>query len=493
MIRLRRTTLPACCLSLLLLTATTFADILKDQVVTYADFNYVNSVSSSFKHVYFATTEGITRYNKITRRWETPLTGGEGLGSEQVVRVLVDEFDTRLYAETPTGLFEYDSLFDRWSPLTELPTVDNSSVHVNPPATMFSPPGFHYPGDGRLIDPEGRYFAITDVIDDGEGNLWLGTLGYGAAAAAVNSRMIEPLPYGMIQNHVTTIYRFDGRLWMGGAAIDVSRTGVTAFDPLDNSFSYVEPDLFNEFPVVDVNCLAVNDKILYLGTTEGLLYFDRALGRVTREFSTHNGLPHYNVYCLELVGDSLFVGTEEGLAVATPSGDSADYVLPSRFSLLSVYDLLRVDSLLWVTTSEGVYRLHLGTGRWQQFVDPNNFLIGDVYAVAAWRQGTVFAARDGVVWANGRTGDIELLMQTDRSTSPVVALAMNDRIVAAASDDGFTLIYYTEKKPRQRRFTTLDGLPSNYLYALLLDGDYLWIGSDEGLTRFWWNNPSRVD
>jgi len=47
--------------------------------------------------------------------------------------------------------------------------------------------------------------------------------------------------------------------------------------------------------------------------------------------------------------------------------------------------------------------------------------------------------------------------------------------------------------PLEREFTTQDGLPSNEVYELLLDGDYLWIGSDRGLTRFLWNDPDRID
>jgi len=485
--------LRACLIGLVLLTSGASAGILKDQVVTYADFSYINSISSSFEHVYFATTNGITRYNKMTQRWEDPLTGGEGLGSEQVLKVLVDEFDQHLYAETATGYYEYDSLFDRWSPLVEAPKVNNVESHIKPPATMFSPPGFNYPGDGQLIDPEGRSFGITDVLDDGAGNLWFGTWGDGAATASGTSRVLEPLPYGLIQNEVNTVVKFDGQLWLGGAALDFSRTGVTIFDAADNSFSYIEPDLFNDLPSADITCLDVNERFVYLGTTEGLLYLDRAQERVTRRFSTNNGLPNANIYSLALIGDSLFVGTEEGLAVATSSGDSAEYVLPSRFNQLSVYDLLYHDSLLWVATSEGVFRLLLNSGRWQQFVDPDNYLSGDVFAVAAFKDQIVFAARDGVVWANGSTGDIELLMQSDRTASPVLALAINDKIVTAASDNGFTLIHYSEKHHITRRFTTLDGLPSNNIYDLLIDGDYVWVASVEGLTRFWWNNPSRVD
>ena len=73
------------------------------------------------------------------------------------------------------------------------------------------------------------------------------------------------------------------------------------------------------------------------------------------------------------------------------------------------------------------------------------------------------------------------------------ALAVNDRIAAISSDNGMTFIFHDLDKPYQKEFTRFDGLPSPYVYSLRMDGDYLWVGTDEGLTRFLWNNPDRVD
>jgi hypothetical protein len=42
-------------------------------------------------------------------------------------------------------------------------------------------------------------------------------------------------------------------------------------------------------------------------------------------------------------------------------------------------------------------------------------------------------------------------------------------------------------------FTTEDGLLDNFCYRLLLDGDYIWIATASGITRFYWNNPDRID
>jgi ligand-binding sensor domain-containing protein len=46
-----------------------------------------------------------------------------------------------------------------------------------------------------------------------------------------------------------------------------------------------------------------------------------------------------------------------------------------------------------------------------------------------------------------------------------------------------------KKRTRTYRLTTDDGLASNYVLSLRFDGDYLWIGTEKGLTRFFWNDP----
>ena len=41
--------------------------------------------------------------------------------------------------------------------------------------------------------------------------------------------------------------------------------------------------------------------------------------------------------------------------------------------------------------------------------------------------------------------------------------------------------------------STQGSTPYAHVVGLANDGDYLWVGSDKGLTRFLWNNPQRVD
>jgi len=49
------------------------------------------------------------------------------------------------------------------------------------------------------------------------------------------------------------------------------------------------------------------------------------------------------------------------------------------------------------------------------------------------------------------------------------------------------------KTGRKRVFDERDGLLSIKITTIVPEGDYLWLGSDQGLTRFKWVNPDRVD
>ncbi|RKX25516.1 MAG: hypothetical protein DRP47_09700 [Candidatus Zixiibacteriota bacterium] len=470
------------------------AHFIRGQAVTFADFSHIRQVAASSSHVYFLTTQGITRYSKENRTWEEPLTGTDGINHEDIQHIWVDIFDNKLYAETSMGLHEYDLLFESWFPVTEVPELNSPSRHISPPSIMYPPAGFNYDGGtGHFIDFWGRYFQFIDVLDDGSGDLWIGTWGYGALAAGSASHYLELLPYGLLQNRVNTIYDDDGILWVSGAiADDDFRTGLTTFDPDKGEFSYIESGITPDFPAVDVNCLTGNDDNIYIGTPFGLLILDRQTRQISRQITTRDGFYNENVLSVLVTGDTLFAGTAEGLAMITLTVDSTRVVRPTQFADAIVYDLEKVGATIWIASSAGAYRLKLGSGKLQRFLDPDMVLFGDVYDIEQFEQYLWFLSDEGLVMLNTETAESQSYNKITNRLTPN-ALAVNDTIAVVASDKGLTILFHANKKPYTRDFTTADGLPSNFIYTVLMDGDYLWLGSDKGLTRFLWNNPERID
>ena len=70
-------------------------------------------------------------------------------------------------------------------------------------------------------------------------------------------------------------------------------------------------------------------------------------------------------------------------------------------------------------------------------------------------------------------------------------MVVDDSAAWAATDHG--VLKYDKSRNLWRQFTVEDGLPSDFVNWILLDGDYIWLGTHEGLTRFYWNTPYRID
>ncbi len=484
-------TLVRCVIAGLLLAAAATAEQLPGQAITWADFNYVRSVTSSVNKVYFATTNGIIRYNKLERRWELPLTGADGLNGESIQRIWVERFDDRLYVQTTVSYYEYDLTFDRWYPITELPQIDNPISRVPAPEDLMPPIGGTYLGNGQLTDPGGGTYSIREIIDDNSGDLWIGTWGYGPAKANSSSRLMELLPYGLLSDNVYTLVKVDSLLWMSGLAANSPRTGITMFDPPNNSFSYMESGQTLNFPSADITALAVSDVKVYAGTTDGLYILDRQTQHVLRHLYGRRELVDDEILSLKIVGDSLFVGTGGGLNVIRMDKDSIGQVYPSVFFNHAIYDLEYENGHVWIGSSIGAYRLTLGSGEMSRFQAPTGFLFSNVYDITSAGTQLWMGSDGGLLSVDVTTG----AMQTYRSIwsrNVRRPIAANERIAAISTERGVT-IFFLDKQDHSREFSTDDGLPSSTVYTLLLDGDYLWIGSDHGLTRFWWNNPNRID
>ena len=473
------------------LSNVTASDI-RGQAVTYANFSYVSRIATSTSHVYFVTSQGIIRYDKMTDEWEEPLTGSIGLDQRDIIDIWVDIFDERLYVRTRNGLWSYDDLFERWYPQDKLPNFESITRHVKAPPNMFAPPTFTYDAEGVLIDNHGRLYEFTDVVDDGSGMLWIGTWGDGPAKANSASNVIEPLTFGLIQNQTNTI-AFDGpNVVASGAAYGQYRTGITSFDPESHEFEQIESGVNTGFPRVDVNALAADSEYLYVGTDDGLYFYNKRSGQVEQHLTRRWGLTDDIVLSLAITGDSLLVGTHGGLTLVTSRGDSTLAITPSEFINQSVYDLQVIDSFIWIGGSSGAYRFNPKSGELQKFQDPEAVIFGSVYALDHFGDDLWFASLNALLRLDLTTGETQAF-KSSSSQASYRALAVNDEIAATSTGLGFEIYFHSADREFSRRFTTADGLASDNVYDLLMDGDYIWVGTDRGLTRFWWNNPNRVD
>lgn len=474
----------------LCLVPDTHAGRRKGEMVTWGTFQFVRSVGASISHAYFATTDGIVRYNKLEQRWEDPLTGAEGLDQSLVRRIWPTRFDDHLYAQIDLGYADYDVFFDRWYLRSDLPPLDTVYHQITVPLDLIPPVNFNFFPNGSMTDMAGRTISLTGVAQDNTGDLWIGTWGFGPACTRGGSRIIEFLTCGLLNRRVDAILPLDSQLCLAGALTVDSRAGITTFDPVSGSSTYIEGGVVAGFPTVDISALAVDSIRLFAGTPFGLLVIDRDGGRVLRTIDRRAGLADDSVICLKFISDSLFVGTAAGLSLFR--NDTIRIIAPRTFGKCRIFDLEPQGNNLWIASDYGAFRLDRATGEIARFSDPGQFTSGRVYDIAAAGGFLWMSADNGLLKINLKTAQTEPLRL---SVLPNIRrpLAVNSQVAAVASDRGFVLFHHDRARSISREFTTDDGLPSERIRALYLDGDFLWIGSDGGLTRFLWNNPDRVD
>ncbi|MCI0531628.1 MAG: hypothetical protein L0Y74_06755, partial [candidate division Zixibacteria bacterium] len=70
-------------------------------------------------------------------------------------------------------------------------------------------------------------------------------------------------------------------------------------------------------------------------------------------------------------------------------------------------------------------------------------------------------------------------------------LAVDSRAVWAATTNG--AVKLDRQTNQWYLYNSFDGLLDNYVQSLVLERDYVWFGTAEGLTRFHWYVPGRVE
>ncbi|UCD16325.1 MAG: hypothetical protein JSV44_07605 [Candidatus Zixiibacteriota bacterium] len=461
--------------------------LIQDLVVNYSDFSYVRSIAVGFEYAYFGTTEGIVRYNINTKKWDEPMTGIGGLEGTDIYEIQVSTDDEYLWVRTDFGIYEYSHTVDYWVQVDQIPPVNSQSRHLAPDPIFFAPIGYNYMSTGVLVDFDGRRFSLTDIVDDGWGNLWIGIWGLGAARADNSNYRIELLPYGLLQQDISSIHLDSGMLWMSGNLADAYRPGMTVFNWRENQFDYVNVGASEVFITERINDIYANGWDVFVATDHGIMVVDKRTREIGDRLNRRSGLPDDRVLSVAARGDTLFAGTDYGLGLLKRFPDSVEISVQSFLPSLSIFCIEMTTDAVWIGTSRGVFRLHFGSGKLGRLTAPEVSPTGNVHDIELSGQKMWVATEDNLVSIDMETAAIEQYPEVN-GYGRINAIAVADTLIAVGTGDGLMLLY-TGIKPRHYFYTANDGLISNQINDLVFDGEYLWIATDHGLTRFWYKNP----
>ena len=494
-----------------------FADVWATPLTTSNGLvdNRVNvvAVEPVFNELWCATRGGVSRYNPRTESWTT-YTSGSGIFLDAVHSIGV-AVDGRLLFETPEGVAEFDvhrqfwrtgpsntisdySVFTRWHGARQQVTYDYP-MFVTDFGYFFDPPD-------QILDHYFRSFRLTGVMEDIFSNVWIGTWGLNVGKASLRSLELDIQPTGLVTRNVTAM-SFDGDyLWFGGGEDTQSagratrfirgvehyqdRGGITRFNRTTGKWKHYRSGDTDGLQGGTVTAIAVDTATVWFGTDNGVVRHDKKDGIwATLPISDFTSV---QVTCMAMDDTLLWVGTEAGVNTINLRTKTIQPVVQPVIRDRRIYDMT-VDGYhdLWIATDNGVYRRR-PCGDWTKIEDPDSRNLNrSVFAVEMEGDAIWFGNDTSILKFTRTNGEWQEWLLPIMVGAAAFRMKIVDRVVWLGTRYGAAK--FDREKENWAFFTSDDGLLDETVQAILTEGDHIWFGTPEGATRFYWNDPGRLD
>ncbi|MBK7092677.1 MAG: hypothetical protein IPH59_13315 [bacterium] len=214
--------------------------------------------------------------------------------------------------------------------------------------------------------------------------------------------------------------------------------------------------------------------------------------RAFRSYSQFDGISGDRVTALLPVKNNLIIGTDRGISVFDIRRDSLYDANTDIMLQRVIYDLAKGDSVIYAATDLGIFSLVWGGSEWKRILLDSPHLRAEVYQIQVVDSLLYSVGEDGVIILNLKSMASRVF---DRNSvfknADLTAMLVHDNVIWAGGVSG--LYRYNSRKDNWYRYTTNDGLISLRVRSIIGDGDYVWIGTERGISRFRWNDFDRSD
>ena len=513
--------------------------------ISYSNLKYVHHVAVGMHYIYTATTGGIGRFDRYKEQWTWPWTVSNGLADNYVTAVGYDADTSFLWAATSTAVSYLHPASQVWTNIfidemgfrdTDRVTsigFDNSYVwlEINEkwlmrgnktfgnflPATATEATNVKWNGarienideigyylvegpyffdeSGFLQDYNLRQFEITSYITDQWQNGWIGTWGLGVARADLQLYKMSVIQNGLLQQDASIIAKNGRELWIGGFGETGEVKGVTEWDS-ETKWNYYEAQFEMSFQSDNINAIEVDEENVWLGTDQGLVWYDRTKNS-WNTFSRTDLLPDIWVNDVVTDDENVWVATAKGVTHFNKQSMSTDSMQVNlvqwpALANIEVYDLDLMHNLVWMGTEYGIYVYDAAGDSGGFYSGPDGPFDRAITAVSRNGDEVWFGTHNGVEAFD--VGKKEWLSSPARQYGTGISInriLADEEAVWAVSDSG--VLKFDRSRHYWRRFTKHDGLVDNRVKSVVLDGEYIWFGTPSGITRFYWDSPHRID
>lgn len=501
-------------------------------------------------NVYFAAEDGVLIYDHHRDRWLDPITASDGLVQYPALLVWYDEATQYVWIVTPDYVFLYDRSNDRmsrqalplepefsgrysigvtsgqvvvtslrendslsysavyhkatgiieswgidsslavnWQELEKIESIqpDFRSFHENLAVQNIISGSFDAAGylhlDGYPIQAQASVSAISGESESGE--LFLSTHGMGIFHRKLRGSDLTLLPFGLLSPDVMCMGRLSNELVIGG------RAGLTLLKK-DLQVRYEEA--FKE-PVFDFSFVSAIDhggRELYIAGRGGVFSKD-GKGSDWKRIVTKKDLGSDRIYSIAVGQDgNLMIATERNAYLYHRSGQFLETVFTADL-YWPVFDITYSAGRYYLATNFGLYiydEKNKGlTTRISSHAEIQSPLTSDavdpIYEVIIINK---------ILWASTHRGLIRIDLRRDTGKdylapeSPFRPRGLDVADGRAWVGTGSGLYSFDAESGAWRHYSRNDGLISNFVTDLIINGDYIWLGTNIGLTRINWRN-----
>ena len=459
--------------------------------VSYTNTRYITSIARGFNTVYFGTTGGILRYDIIREKWLDPLTVSDGMPENRVRRLAVDKLTDEIWVETPRSTSYYNRTFQEWRDNEPFPAdkIQQSNISVSDLPQLFTTMGYNYFSQGYLVDKNLMQYPITQMLRDEPDIAWMGIWGLGAAKGDLRRDDLQLLRFGLFDADVTKLDRDGDEFWFLGGSAGMPGT-ITHYNRSEDSWEYFEPEREAGIISDQFYTLTHDDKYIWIGTELGLVRLDKDSKRF-KSYSHFDGIYGTQVLALLPITGNLMIGTDEGVSIFDFAHDSIYAATSPNMKGRAIHAFALHDRTIYAGTQDGLFSLNWGGSNWQKESFGATNLNGAVNDLKVVDSLLYIAGDDGVIVVNLNDEGSKIY---DRNTkfhnADLSVLLVYQGVIWVGGSDG---LFKLNRSGNWYRYSVSDGLIGGRITSLVADGDYIWIGTDKGATRFYWKSFDRQD
>lgn len=360
-----------------------------DNRVLLSDFSDVQAVAASPWLVFGATAHGLLIYDRVARRFRTPVTALDGYPAGKVRRAVADQTGNAVWLDLGTsgGYVRFDVTGRTWTPGLLPSTASDRILTVE--AALARAPLADAMRAAILTDSRLRTHQFTAAATTPDrAEIFLGTNGLGLVRVDTQTGDWEVLTYGLLAPSVGAVTVVPDGAW---AAADVrlgGRRGIT----------WVAGDLSTtrsrDLSFLYARRLLAADNQLWVVTEQGVIRIDQSTFRA-RTWDLQEAT------CVARTSEGVWVGTTRGLSLIRDDDRLED--IPS--SGVAILSLLAAGDTLWVGTSVGLGHVLPGVGAISTppELTQRSTLRVPVYALARVQDTLVMATERQLSWRNPAT------------------------------------------------------------------------------------------